>query len=93
MQNNRLVKQRGSPIKGPVKRKNTSPSKKIHFFVLVLSLLHQHSLVFASCSAPVTHQGQGWCALGWVLKTRPQIRLTDTRQSLDFGNIGQFQTR
>jgi hypothetical protein len=38
----------GSPIKGPVKRKNTSPSKKIHLFSLVLLLSRQHSLALLS---------------------------------------------
>jgi hypothetical protein len=38
----------GSPIKGPGKRKNTSPSKKIHLFSLVLLLSHQHSLALLS---------------------------------------------
>ena len=48
-----------SPIKGPVKRKNTSPYKKIHLFSLVLLLSHQHSFAFAPCSAPVTLQAGG----------------------------------
>ena len=37
------------PIKGPVKRKNTSPYKKKYiFFSLVLLLSHQHSLALLS---------------------------------------------
>jgi len=39
----------GSPIKGPVKRKNTSPYKKKYiFFSLVILLSHQQSLALLS---------------------------------------------
>ena len=37
----------GLSIKGPVKRKNTFPPKKIHLFLLVLSLSYQHRLALS----------------------------------------------
>jgi hypothetical protein len=44
----RIYKKMGAPIKGPVKRKNSSPSEKYIFFSLVLSLSFQHSLALLS---------------------------------------------
>jgi hypothetical protein len=44
----------GSPIKGQVKEKNTSPEKKSTFFAWPQPL-HQHGLVLASFFAPVTY--------------------------------------
>jgi hypothetical protein len=68
----------GSPIKGRVKRKNTSPWKKKLLFFLTHALFvifqnRQHlslsAPVISSCgsrkwSAPVTHQVQGECISG-----------------------------
>ena len=47
------LKVRGSPIKGQVKEKNTSPGKKVSFFAWP-QRPHQHGLVLASLFAPVT---------------------------------------
>jgi hypothetical protein len=42
------------PLKGRSREKTPLPPKKYIRSSLVLSLSHQHSLVFASCSAPAT---------------------------------------
>ena len=50
----KLIQRNRYPLRGRSREKTPLHAKKYIFFSLVLLLSRQHSLVFASCSTPVT---------------------------------------